>query len=325
MFLDYTTEIRTFFDTNDVKAISAFRKFKEKHNVLILPYTLSHYEIESVDLRQKIIDEIILDVESRKNNGPVFVCVQKVNEDKKNISIIYKILFTDIKAAIYSYFDELMYNLNNYDQFIRQQLIYYFESLFSKIPTDVTFKQKFISDLALYNVSHDFRIGSSIHKKGLLRSHHGFMVEVNIHPTIEHKAFIKKAINLKTDGDIIYRGYIMFKDDFSVHDIDLSLYSLNDLYRAHFSIKRGYGSFAISCKEKSIPYMHNQNLETFYKEFSFENYKESLYKLLKFHNSKNTIYKELLPELYIPSAYDFRTLSFDEWDSRLLIQDMIDI
>lgn len=247
---------------------------------------------------------------------------------KNSVYTLYTIRTENIFNVFTQFADEQFRMAQQDDLFVRTSLSKTFELFFEEFFVADDFKDKFFTDLKTKSVSTDFRISGSFKPERFIEKSSYQLVDINIKFTPEHESFLRKALNIKTTFKLLYRGYICFNADFSIREFKLKLFSDNDLHREHFEYSRSSPTYGfIRSTKKAKPYAYDQNPKSFFTLFTKEDYKLTLYELLKFHNDSDTLskYTEMFPELYRPSAYDFANLSIEEWDTRFILQDMIDI
>lgn len=245
-----------------------------------------------------------------------------------SVYTLYTIKTENVFNVFTQFADEQFRIAQQNDLLVRNALSKAFDIFFDEFFVADDFKEQFFNDLKAKSVSTDFRIAGSFAPDRFIEMSSYQLVDINIKFTPEHESFLRKVLNIKTTFKLLYRGYVSFNADFSIREFKLKLFSDNDLHREYLEYSRSSPTYGfIRSTKKAHPYAYDQTPKSFFTIFTKENYKLTLYELLKFHNDSETLakYAELLPELYRPSAYDFNNLSMEEWDTRLILQDMIDI
>lgn len=245
-----------------------------------------------------------------------------------SVYTLYTVKTENISKVFTQFADEQFRIAQQNDLIVRTEFSNFFETFFEEFFVSDDFKEKFFNDLKTKSVSTDFRVSGSLSPDRFIERSNFHLVDINIKFTPEHEAFLRKVLNIKTTFKLLYRGYVSFNGDFTLREFKLKLFSENDLHREHLEYYRSSPTYGfIKSTKKAHPYAYDQSPKSFFTFFTKENYKLTLYELLKFHNDSDTLakYTAMFPELYRPSAYDFANLSLDEWDTRFILQDMIDI
>lgn len=245
-----------------------------------------------------------------------------------SVYTLYTVKTENISKVFTLFVDEQLRIAQQNDLIVRTEFSNFFETFFDEFFVGEDFKEKFFTDLKTKSVSTDFRVSGSLAPNRFIEKSSFYLVDINIKFTPEHEAFLRKVLNIKTTFKLLYRGYVSFNGDFTVREFNLKLFSENDLHREHLEYSRSSPTYGfIRSTKKAHPYVYDKNPKSFFTLFTKEDYKLTLYELLKFHNDSDTLakYTAMFPELYRPSAYDFANLSLDEWDTRFILQDMIDI
>lgn len=299
-----------FFENNDV-----FRLPR------LFPRELADYRTNP----SKVIEELTQPI--LESGTSEFIVVSDF-VSHNSVYTLYTIKTENISKVFTQVADELFQEAQQNDLIVRTELSKTFELFFEEFFVADDFKEKFFTDLKTKSVSTDFRVSGSFGPDRFIEKSTYHLVDINIKFTPEHESFLRKVLNIKTTFKLLYRGYVSFNGDFTVREFKLKLFSENDLHLEHLEYYRSSPTYGfIRSTKKAHPYAYDQNPKSFFTLFTKEDYKFTLYKLLKFHNDSDTLakYTVMFPELYRPSAYDFANLSLEEWDTRFILQDMIDI
>lgn len=322
MFADYIENIQY--------ASSDYRKrdrFLVKNVVIRLPYLSPQHFVDYSKNPSKVLEELEEFMKPiLESSGECLFFSDFISKD--SVYTIYKIKRENTIAALTDFLEETFQTAKQDDLIIREQLSASFEKIFDGLFVGETFKQRFLTDLKTKSVSTDFSVSGSLAPDRFIAKTGHYFVNINIRFTPEHESFLRKVLNITTNVELLYRGYVYFKSDFTVKEFKFKLFSATDLHREHFEYSRSSPTYGfITTEKKAKPYAYDQKPTLFFKHFTPDEYKSILYQLLKFMNDSETLakYSELLPELYRPSAYDFSSLSMDDLDTRLILQDMIDI
>jgi hypothetical protein len=320
MFTDYIENIQ--YLSAERKSLDRFLK---KNVVINLPTLFPQHLVDySIDPSKviKLFTQCLSEV------SPSEYLLFSTFNSENDVYTLYKIKSEHALDAITAFIDEYVQKAKQEDKIIRTQLAASFEKLFDGLSVCSVFKEKFMTDLKTKSVSRDFLVDGSLAPERLIKKSNVYFVKVNIRFSVEHDLFLRKVLNIKNSVELMYRGYVIFSSDFTINTFQLKLFSADDLYREHFEYTRRSEIYCfISSKQKPKPYALDQKERLFFNAFGIEDYKLTLYALLKFQNHAETLakYSAMFPELYQPSAYDFANLSLEDWDTRFLIQDMIDI
>lgn len=319
MFADYIENIQY--------ASSDYRKrdrFLAKNVVIRLPYLSPKHFVDYSTNPSKVLEEFM----NPNLESPSEYLFFSDFISKDSVYTIYKIKRENSIAALTDFLEESFQTAKQDDLIIRAQLSASFEKFFDGLFVGEPFKQRFLTDLKTKSVSTDFSVSGSLAPDRLITKSGHYFVNINIRFTPEHESFLRKVLNITTNVELLYRGYVYFNSDYTVKEFQFKLFSSTDLHHEHFEYTRKSFSYGfITTEKRATPYAYDQKPKLFFKVFNSDEYKSTLYQLLKFQNDSETLtkYSELFPELYRPSAYDFSTLSMDDWDTRLILQDMIDI
>lgn len=320
MFTDYI---------ENIQYLSAERKsldrFLENNIVIRLPALFPQHLVDYSIEPSKVINLFTQRIaEAADSEYLLFSTFNSEND----VYTLYKIKTKHCLDAITAFIDEYVQKAKQEDKIIRTQLAVSFEKLFDGLSVCPVFKEKFMTDLKTKSVCNDFCVDGSLSPERLIKKSNVYFVQVNIRFSGEHDLFLRKVLNIKNSVELMYRGYVLLSSDFTITEFQLKLFSADDLHREHFEYTRKSASYGfITTKQKPKPYAIDQKERLFFTVFGEEDYKLTLYALLKFQNNAETLakYSAMFPELYQPSAYDFANLSLEDWDTRFLIQDMIDI
>lgn len=312
-----------------IQYIAADRKRGDTFLVDNVVFRLPHlYPRQLADYRDNpsmVIDAFIQPI--LESNPSEFIVVSDF-ESHNSVYTLYTVKTENISKVFTQFADEQFRMAQRNDLIVRTELSNFFEIFFEEFFVADDFKEKFLTDLKTKSVSTDFRVSGSHAPNRFIERSNLHLVDINIKFTPEHEAFLRKMLNIKTTFKLLYRGYVSFNGDFTVREFKLKLFSDNDLHREHLEYYRSSPTYGfIRSTKKANPYSYEPNPKVFFTLFTKEDYKFTLYKLLKFHNDSDTLekYTTMFPELYTPSAYDFANLSLEEWDTRFILQDMIDI
>lgn len=323
MFTDYIENIQ--YASSDYKKRD---RFLNKNVVTRLPYLRPNDFVEYAKNPSKILEDLVECIKPviEASSSKHLLFSDFVSEN--SVYTIYKIKRENSIDALIAFVEETFQTAKQNDLIIRTQLSSSFEKIFDGLFVGEAFKERFLNDLKTKSVSTDFAVSGSLAAERLIMKTGHYFVNINIRFTPEHEAFLRRVLNIKDNVELLYRGYVYFKSDFTLKEFKLKLFSATDLHHEHFEYTRSSFSYGfITTTKKAKPYAYDQKPKLFFKVFNSDEYKHTLYELLKFQNDSETLvkYSELLPELYRPSAYDFSTLSMDDLDNRLIIQDMVDI
>lgn len=310
MFRDYATFVKNF------KTIDELNWYVGKHIIVMLPNIFDCSKIKDSIDQEKVFER------SKRTIQANYYIVNSLKKKKRFVYVLYE----NNGFSVYDMRDK------DFDIATNELIIKNHKKAFMLNESN----RKLISDnlsitFDYFNVSKsdkeevcsailnnvDFDAGFGIfNNKRLIANNTSFVISFNLNIDDDNKRLFRTIFDGGEGMLLTYKIEVYFNDDYSILNTKVCL---------------------INCYNQTIVKMtlENENLvilvnfngwskESFNKSYNKSSLKQGLYELLKYVGYNYAKWSEVLPELYIPSAYHPEQFDVNKWDDRLLVQEMIE-
>lgn len=310
MFSDYAKFVNNF------KTADELNRYVGKHIIVMLPNIFDCSKIKDSIDQEKVF---------ASSKRTIQANYYQVNAAKKKKKFVY-VLHENNCFSVYSMIDE------DFDIAVNELIVENLQKAFDLNKSN----RKLISDnLSLtfdyFNVSKsdkeevcsaiinhvNFNAGFGIFNNNRIISNNvGFVISFNLNIDDENKRLFNAIFDFSEDMLLKYRIGIHFNDDYSILNTEVCLINCYNQTIAKMTLENENLVIFVNFK--------GWNKDAFNESYNKSSLKQGLYELLKYVGYNYSKWAEVLPELYIPSAYHPEQFDFDKWDDRLLVQEMIE-